>query len=60
MMAFTKRDVNDINVVDIINALEEERGKLGAVDGYDYRSGVEYGLRIAIDVIKRQTTPKEK
>lgn len=30
-----------------ISWCEQERGKIGAIDGYDYRSGEEYGLRRA-------------
>ena len=31
-----------------------ERGKLGAVDGYDYHSGEEYGLRRAEIELRRR------
>ncbi len=36
---------------------ENERTKLGALDGYDYRSGEEYGLRRAQIELERRINP---
>lgn len=32
---------------DALAAIEIRRGEIGAIDGYSYDSGVEYGLRLA-------------
>lgn len=41
---------------ELVNALEAAALALGAVDGYDYRSGQEYGLRQAISIIRSHTS----
>jgi hypothetical protein len=43
---------------ELLDWCQQEREKLGAVDGYDYRSGEEYGLRRAqIEIGKRSAAP---
>ena len=39
---------------DLENWLDSECYKCGAVDGYDYNSGVEYGLRLAALEVKKR------
>ena len=36
-----------------VEIIEQERVKLGAVDGYDYNSGIEYGLRQAQIIMEK-------
>ncbi len=39
---------------DVASWCEDERAKLGAIDGYDYHSGEEYGLRRAQIELQRR------
>lgn len=44
-------------IADFYDWCQHERSALGAVDGYDYNSGQEYGLRRAeIEIVKRLRT----
>ena len=44
---FTERERLRAALEDLANWCEAERSNLGAIDGYDYSSGQEYGLRRA-------------
>ena len=45
------------NAMELKEWLIAERQKLGAVDGYDYQSGVEHGLTLAQEQVEKLLRP---